>query len=185
MNVTDAINSRRAFRSLDPAEITEELIKDLAKHADLSASCGNRQPWRFVFVYSMNQLAKIHVVLPKGNKWMELSSMIIAVFSSAEDDCIIKERIYHQFDTGMATAFLILRATELGLVAHPVAGFDEAAIKQILNIPEKFQLITLVNVGKHSDSIHPYLSEKQAAIEKERPERYTFERFAYLNQYQG
>ena len=184
MNVTEAINTRRAYRSLDHTEITEELIKDLAYHADLSASCGNHQPWRFVFVYAKNQLANIHAVLPKGNKWMELSSMIIAVFSRADDDCIVKDRIYHQFDTGMATAFLILRATELGLIAHPVAGFDEAAVKQILRIPENNQVITLINVGKHSDLIHPYLSEKQVATEKERPARYPFERFAYLNQYQ-
>jgi len=30
----------------------------------------------------------------------------------------------------MATAFIILRATELGLVAHPIAGYNEDAVKQ-------------------------------------------------------
>ena len=97
--------------------------------------------------------------------------MVIAVFSRAGEDCVVKERIYHQFDTGMAVAFLILRATELGLVAHPVAGYDEAAIKQTLGISENYQVITLVNVRKHSSTIHSYLTEGQAVREKERPTR--------------
>jgi nitroreductase len=33
MDVAQAIRERRAYRSLDPVEITEDLIKDLAKHA--------------------------------------------------------------------------------------------------------------------------------------------------------
>ena len=138
---------------------------------------------RFVFTYDKELLLKIHAVLPKGNKWMELSSMIIAVFSKSSDDCIVKTRIYNLFDTGMATAFLILRAIELGLVAHPVAGYDEDKIKQILEIPNEYQVITLINVGKHSEQIHPYLREKQATIEKERPIRKNFSEFAYMNIY--
>lgn len=183
MNVADAIETRRAYRSLEPAEITDELIRDLARHADLAPSCNNNQPWRFVFVRDTSQLTKIHAALPKNNKWIELASMVIAVFSRAGEDCAVKERIYHQFDTGMGVAFLILRATELGLVAHPVAGFDEVAIKKTLGIPENYQVITLVNVGKHSESIHPYLTESQAAREKERPARYPFEKFAFIDRY--
>ena len=183
MTVTDAIRTRRAYRSLEPVEITEELIRDLAAHAGLSASCFNNQPWRFIFVYDPGQLAKVHAALPKSNKWVELASLIVAIFSKEEDDCRIKGRNYHQFDAGMATATMILRATELGLVAHPIGGYDEEAVKQALGIPAGYQLITLVNVGKHSNKIHPYLTEKQAEAEGERPERLPFERYAYINHY--
>ena len=183
MNVTDAIQTRRAYRSLEPAEITDELIRDLARHAGLAPSCNNNQPWRFVFVRDPAQLAKVHAALPKNNKWIELASMVVAVFSRAGEDCNIKERVYHQFDAGMGTAFLILRATELGLVAHPVAGYDEAAVKQALAIPDEYQIITLVNVSKHSSTIHPYLTEKQAAIEVERPARKPFEGYAHIDRY--
>jgi nitroreductase len=124
MDVKEAIQDRRAYRSLDPIEITEDLIRDLASHAQLSASCNNNQPWRFVFVYEREMLKKMHEAISKGNEWVQRASMIIVVLSKKEYDCIIGERVYHQFDTGMATAFLILRATELGLVAHPIAGYS-------------------------------------------------------------
>jgi nitroreductase len=183
VNVTDSIQTRRAYRSLEPVEITDDLIRDLARHAGLAPSCNNNQPWRFVFVRDPAQLAKMHAALPKNNKWIELASMIVAVFSRAGEDCTVKDRVYHHFDTGMGTAFLILRATELGLIAHPVAGYDEAAVKQALGIPDEYQMITLVNVGRHSGSIHPYLTEKQASIEAERPPRKTFEAYASIDRY--
>ncbi|MCK5260649.1 MAG: nitroreductase family protein [Thermoplasmatales archaeon] len=48
MDVKQAIIKRRAYRSLEPVEITEELIYDLAECARLTASCFNNQPWRYV-----------------------------------------------------------------------------------------------------------------------------------------
>ncbi|HID62754.1 MAG TPA: nitroreductase [Anaerolineae bacterium] len=121
--------------------------------------------------------------MSRGNKWVQAASMIIAVFSQKDLDCLIKGREYFLFDTGMATAFMLLRATEPGLVAHPIAGFNEEAVKEILGIPEEMRLITLVIVGKHSETISPLLSEKQAESEKKRPERLPLEEFAYVNRF--
>jgi nitroreductase len=83
----------------------------------------------------------------------------------------------------MATAFLILRAWDLGLVAHPIAGFDPIKVKAILKIPDEMTLIALVIVGKKKEAIDPILTEKQAGQERQRPERIPFEKFAYINRY--
>ena len=184
MDVKEAIQTRRAYRSLEPVEITEELIKDLCESAQLTCSCNNNQPWRFVFAYAPDVLEKLHGALTKGNTWAQAASMIIAVFSQKDLDCIRRGgREYYLFDTGMATAFMILRATELGLVAHPIAGFNEEAVKEILGIPEEMTLITLLIVGKHSETIGPLLSEKQVERERKRPERLPLEEFAYMNRF--
>lgn len=185
MEVREAIESRRAYRSLDPVEVTNELIRDLAECASLSASCFNNQPWRFVFIRDPGVLKEMHSALSRGNEWIHNASMIIAVFSRPEDDCKIRGRIYHHFDVGMATAFLILRATELGLVAHPIAGYREKRVKEVLGIPEDIQVITLVNVGRHSETILDSLSDQQKEWERVRPERLPFEEFAYVDRYKG
>jgi len=185
MDVKEAIAKRRAYRSLDKVEITEEIVKDLAKHAQLAPSCFNYQPWRYVFVFDKDMLIKMRDALSKGNEWAYDASLIIAVFSRQDLDCVIKERIYYLFDTGLATAFLVLRATELGLVTHPIAGFSEKKAKQILEIPEDMRVITLVIVGKHSKEIKPVLSEKQVGWEKERPERKPLGEYVYFNKYGG
>jgi nitroreductase len=183
MNVKEAINKRRAYRSLDPIEDLDKLIQDFAISAQLAPSCINSQPWKFVFVKDKSQLQKLFTTLTPGNIWVEKASMIIAVFSIPENDCIIKERLYYLFDTGMATAFLILRATELGLVAHPIAGFNEKKAKEILQIPEEMRLITLVIIGKHSQEINPVLSDPMKLGEKKRPSRKKLDEFIFIDNY--
>lgn len=185
MDVKQAIHTRRAYRSLEPVEITDELIGDLAESAQLAPSCFNNQPWRFVFAYDPGVLKKLHGAMSRGNEWVQAASMIIAVFIREDLDCRIKGRNYYLFDTGMATAFIMLRATELGLVAHPIAGYREDQVKEILGIPEDMQVITLVIVGEHSEAIGPLLTERQVESEKERPERLPLEEFAYVNAFRG
>ena len=183
MNLLSIIEKRRAYRSLDPVNITSETVNDLARMAQLSASCFNNQPWRYVFVYEKGKLEELFGALAKGNVWAHKASLIIAVVSTPEYDCRIKGRDYYLFDTGMATAFLILRVTDLGLIAHPIAGYNEEMVKEVLRIPEDLTVITLVIVGKHSKRIARELSEKQVGWEKERPERMPLEQFAFHNEY--
>ncbi len=186
MELDEAMQKRRAFRALEEVEITDEIIEKLAKAARLSPSCFNNQPWNFVFVKDKKKLDKMENVMMQGNEWTQEASLIIAVFSKKEDDCEVQEREYHLFDTGMASAFLQLKATELGLVAHPIAGFDEDDAKELLNIPEEYRLITLINVGKHSDEWedNEILSEEQKEIEKQRPERKNLEEFVYKDKFE-
>ncbi|MFX0069218.1 MAG: nitroreductase family protein [Candidatus Hodarchaeota archaeon] len=183
MDVEQAIKERRAYRSLEPVKITEDLVKDLAESIQLAPSCYNNQPWRFVFVYEDEMLKKMHTALTPGNKWAQHASMIVAVFSRIDYDCQLRGRDYFLFDTGIATAYLVLRATELGLVAHPIAGYSEEVVKEVLNIPEDMKVITLVIFGKHTKEIADYLSENQAELERKRPERLPLGDFAYLNKY--
>ena len=183
MDVKNSIINRRAYRSLEPVEIREELIYDLAECAQLSASCLNNQPWQYIFIYDSKVLMEMHKALSIGNEWARAASMIIAVFSKKEDDCVILDREYYLFDTGMATGSLILRATEIGLVAHPIAGYSPKKTREILGIPDKYDVIALVIVGKHSKNIDNSLSDKQIKAEKERPERKDIDDFVYINRY--
>ena len=183
MNVIEAIKKRRAYRSLDPIEISDDLIRDFAELAKLTPSCANKQPWKFIFIKNKEQLNRIFAVLSAGNEWVKNASMIIAVFSRPENDCIVGNRYYYLFDTGMATAMIILRATELGLVAHPIAGFKEEGTKEILAIPNEMRLITLVIIGKNSKEINPVLSDAMKLGEKQRPPRKKLEDFVYVDNY--
>ena len=182
-NVKKAIEKRRAYRSLESIKINDSLIKELAHIAQIAPSCNNNQPWRFIFVYDKEQLQKLFTTLTQHNNWIEKASMMIAVYSTPKNDCIIKEREYYLFDTGLAVAFIILRATELGLVAHPIAGFNEEKAKEILGIPPEMRLITFINIGKHSKKVNPVLSENMKLGEKQRPPRKALSELMYINKY--
>lgn len=181
MEVLKAIETRRAYRSLEAVKIDPHLLNELQKAASLAPSCFNKQPWRMVFVTDPAVLEGLHGSLNHGNEWLTAASMIVAVYTSKELDCVIGEREYALFDTGMAAAFMILRATELGLVAHPIAGFNPEKAKAILCIPETMTLVTLIGVGKKSQEMSPLLNEQQQKSELERPLRNPLESWAFLN----
>ena len=183
MDVVKAIETRRAYRSLDPFEITDDMVRELARCANLAPSCNNFQPERFVFVYSREMLEKMKPTFNKGNEWCHAASLMIAVFSEKRLDCVIKDREYYLFGTGLAVGFLILRATEMGLVAHPIAGYNPDMVKEVLGIPPENMVVTVILVGKRSPGISPLLSPKQAIGERTRPERFPLEKFAFKDHY--
>jgi nitroreductase len=183
MDLMEIIENRRAYRSLQPVEVNEELVRALATAASLSASCFNKQPWRFIFAYEREVLEQLKGAINKGNEWTRAASMVVAVASRRDLDCLVKDREYYLFDTGMASAFLILKATEMGLVAHPIAGFDEEKVKEVLAIPASLRVIALIIVGRHVLPPNPLLNAKQAEGEKERPERLPLAEIMKLNRY--
>lgn len=182
MDVKEAIEKRRAYRALGPVEATDGLMKELATAAQLTASCFNNQPWKFVFARSKGSLEKVHACLSKNNDWVKSASLIIAAFARKENDCVIKEREYYLFDLGQAVSALALRATELGLVAHPIAGFDNEKVRLALGIPEGNMVLTLVNVGKKIEDLGA-LTPQQAASETARPPRLPLENIYSVDAY--
>ncbi len=183
MFLDDIIEKRRSFRALKKTSLKDDTIKKLAQAARLAPSCYNKQPWRYVFVKDKGVLNGLYETLSSGNEWAKNSSMIIAVFSEKNEDCIVAKRNYYLFDTGMSVGFMLLKATELGLVAHPIAGYSESSAKEVLNIPEKKRLITLIIVGKKTENTE-MLSDEQTETEKKRPKRKKFNEFAFLNKYE-
>ena len=183
MSVKDIIEKRRAYRSIEPVEITESIIDDLANCASLAPSCFNNQPWRFVFVYGEKALEEFRAVLSEGNEWAHYASLYVVPFTKPELDCRIKGRDYDLFDTGMAFAFMMLRATELGLVFHPIAGFDAEKTKKLLSIPDDMTVLTVAIIGKKMKELRPALNDKQKAAEQSRPERLKQDKFIFRNKF--
>ena len=183
MKVGDAIEKRRSYRALEPIDITDAMVKELAWAASMAPSCFNKQPWRFVFVREPEMLKRMHSSLSEGNEWARDSSMLLIVLSKKELDCVIREREYYLFDTGLAVGQMMLLATEMGLVSHAMAGFSPRKTREILGIPDEMAVITIIAFGKHAGHRTPNINDEQWEAEEPRPERLGFPEFAYLERY--
>lgn len=171
MDVADAIRTRRALRVLSDRSIGKEAVNSLVEAARLAPSCFNNQPWHFIFAQGEPALSSVKDALPSGNNWATRAPLIIAVAARRDDDCKLSNgRDYFLFDCGLSVSQLILRAVELGLIAHPIAGYDPGLVKEALRIPEDHVVIALIVCGHRGDD-DSLLSEKQKEIEPERPER--------------
>lgn len=171
MDVSEAVEARRARRVFSEEGVDVEKVRLLAEAARLSASCFNNQPWRLVFCVGEASLAAVKESLSKGNAWATRAPMIVAVAARPPDDCQLSDRReYFLFDCGLAMGQLVLQATALGLTAHPIAGYDPIKAKAALGIPEDHTLITLVICG-YPGTDDSLLSDKQKEAERHRPDR--------------
>ncbi len=171
MEVAEAVDVRRARRVLSERAVEDEKVVALAEAARLSASCFNNQPWRLVFCRGKDALDAVKGALSKGNAWATRSPLIMVVAARPADDCQLSDRRdYFLFDCGLAIGQMELAATAMGLIAHPIAGYDPLKVKAALGIPEDHTVITLVICG-YPGTDDSLLSDKQREAEKSRPER--------------
>lgn len=147
------ISFRRSWRSYSDKKIPEKELIRLIEAAHLAPSCFNNQSWRFQIITDKKILENIYTAIPEGNYWVKYAPALIAVYSTKDDDCVLSNnRDYYLFDTGMATGFLMLQATKMGLLTHAIAGFKPKKIKKMLDISEKATLITLITVGYYGNN---------------------------------
>ena len=182
-NILAAIESRRARRSISERSIARETAELLIRAAHLAPSCANNQPWRFIAVDDPGVLDRVKEHLSGGNYWAKPSPLIVAVTSRPDLDCQIPDgREYYAFGCGMAAMNLMVQATDLGLVAHPIAGFKQAPIKDVLGIPRDNTFITLIILG-HPTADHSALSEKHRAEETSERVRKSLEAVVSWNRF--
>lgn len=171
MRVEEAIGRRRAKRAFLEKRVDSKSKRDLVKAMRLSASCFNNQPWKVILVDENGPLDEIREALSRGNRWATRAPLIIVVTAEREKDCLLPDRRdYFLFDCGLAVGQMMLAATSMDLIAHPIAGYRSEVVREVLSIPEEQVIITLVICG-HPGEDTSLLSEKQLVAEKERPER--------------
>jgi nitroreductase len=196
--VENVIDNRRSLRALDPLGLTDTETRDLADHllksAVLAPSADNSQPWRFVAVYEKGPLDKIRAALAAANQWASACSLFIVVCGSPvlgrtgpSDSGKNGPINYYLFDTGIASAFLMLRATDADLVAHPLAGFDAGKVADAIRLDQSgvsaLEVIALVALGRKSTDgkalarVPPVM----LAAETTRPVRRPFEEIVFHN----
>ncbi len=161
--VNPLIQARRAYRALSEAPVAREVLERLVEAAHLAPSCFNNQPWRFVIAQG-EALERVKAALPGGNYWAKRAPAILALCSHRDLDCKLSDhRDYFLYGCGMATGMLMVQAIQMGLTAHPIAGYDPSAVKEALGIPADYVLITLIVVGKPGDVAT--LSDKHRELE--------------------
>jgi nitroreductase len=171
MDVERAIENRRARRAFDGGPIDSDSIDVLIKAMRLSASCFNNQPWRVLIIDDGESIENVKEALSRGNVWATRAPLIMVITANPEDDCRLSDRRdYFLFDCGLAVGQMLLAATEMGIIAHPIAGYKPEIVRETLSIPEEYVIIALVICGYPSDD-DSLLSEKQLISEDVRPDR--------------
>jgi len=144
--VTTIIRSRHSVRKFKPDALDEKVVREVLECAALAPTARNIQPWLFGVLKNKEMLGKIASLAPNG-KFIQDCAICFAVFGE-------KEEMYYLEDCCAATENLILALQAYGIASCWVAGDKKPyaeEIRTLLNVPEKYTLVSLVAAGNPAE----------------------------------
>lgn len=142
--------SPRAFADRD---VSTDDLKKIFEAARWAASSFNEQPWRFLIGHRSDATyEKIAAALLEFNQtWAKQAPVLILSVAKKTFTQNGKPNDYSIHDTGAATAYLSLQATELGLHTHSMAGFDKEKARELFHIPDDYAIGAVTALGYLGD----------------------------------
>lgn len=151
--VNPLIISRWSPKAMTGEEIPDDVLMSLFEAARWAPSAFNSQPWRFIYAKrDTEHWDRLFDLLNEGNQsWTKNASALMVVLSQRISDYNGKLNKTHAFDTGAAWENLALQAITLGWYAHAMSGvhFDKA--REVLEVPEDYDIHAMIAVGKRGD----------------------------------
>ena len=184
MNVSTAIQTRRAVKSFDPNhKMPKKEREKLLSLALLSPTAFNIQNWRFVVVEDPELLKQIRAASWDQTQVTDASILIILCadlkawekeptryWHSAPapvQDFMVPAigQYYNGLDQvqrdeamrscGIAAQTLMLAAQSMGYDSCPMDGFDFDAVAELINLPDDHAITMFVAIGKGLSEAHP------------------------------
>lgn len=177
MNVTDAIQTRRAVKAFDPEHVMSEVeIERLMGLAMLAPTAFNIQNWRFVLVQDPELRKQIRAVAWDQSQVTDASLLVVLTADTRSwekdpqrywrlaeqpvQDYLVpaihnyyagREQVQRDEamrSCGIAAQTLMLAALDMGYQSGPMDGFDFAAVGKLINLPEDHVIAMFVVIGK-------------------------------------
>ena len=137
-------------RAMSGEEISDTELMRLFEAARWAPSSYNGQPWRFIYAKRNSEYwDKLFNLMVDFNKsWAKNAAALVVIISRKNFEHDDKPSVTHQFDAGAAWENLALQGETQGLVTHGMQGFDYDKARRDLSIPDTFDVMAMVAIGK-------------------------------------
>lgn len=159
----ELVRQRRSIRKYSDREIEAEKIEQLKEAALRSPSSMGHNPWEFVFITDRQLLSWLSTAKPHGAGFLAGARLGIVVCADPEKSTVWIE------DASIATIFIQLAAESLGLGScwiqirerlHSENRPSETFIAELLGIPSKLKIESMVGIGYPAEQKTPHAREK-------------------------
>lgn len=181
LSVAEAAERRRSIRSFSPERIPREDLNQILDIVRLAPSAFNIQPWRFIAVESpeikaqlaqaafnqrqvlsaptvlvlytdmQNALDRVDELLHPGmgeSQKASVRSTILKNFGAMSES---DRETWAAAQGNIALGYLLLALESHGYQSSPMAGFDAAKVKTLLNLPDHVRVPAIVAIGKGTE----------------------------------
>lgn len=170
--------NRWSPRAISGESISDAQLHSLFEAARWAPSEYNLQPWHFVYAKRGTKSFDtfLDLLVDFNKMWADKAAVLVVVVSRHTFDGGQKART-HAFDTGAAWQNLALQASMNGLVAHGMGGFDYDKAKQVLNIPDDYQVQAMIAIGKpgKTEDLPTRMQESEKPSSRKKVQEFAFE----------
>jgi nitroreductase len=178
VDVKEAIKKRRSIRKYTDKPVSDETVRELLEAARLAPSGCNAQPWRFFIVNNTSTMKKLREKSAFQQAFVYRAPLVLVCCGDpgvyqgkyggeyqVEEGSVPKserdrkkmfsivegrEPLRAVRDVSIASGFLVLRATELGLGTSYIGLIKEQVLKEVLHIPDEFVIPFVIAAGYYS-----------------------------------
>ena len=181
----EAIRSRVSIRKYSDDPVTPAEIREVVELAGHAPSAFNVQPWRFIAVtdpetklqlqeaaMGQPQVGQAPVVLVVTSDMEAVLANLDSIIHPAlpEDKAaglkaylessygaqtVEQRAAFGRGQTYIALGYLLVALESLGFGSSPMLGFDPAAVRKVLNLPEHVEIPALVAFGRPAEEGFP------------------------------
>lgn len=175
MQTLEAIKTRRSIRKFKDEAVSHETINKIIEASAYAPSWKNTQTVRYIIIEETalkNAIAKEAVMDFEWNTNIILGAPALVVLASVpnisgyEKDgsySTSKKDKWEMFDAGIAAQTFMLAAHEYGLGSVTMGIFDEAKVKELLNLDETLNVSALIALGH--PAVDPTAPKKKSVEE--------------------
>ena len=168
MNFTELSKSRQSCRKYNPEKaVEEEKITEILEAANLAPSACNSQPYKVAIAKGIKakEVAKATTGMGMNSFTSDAPVMIVIAEGSysktAAMGAKVKGNDYRSIDIGILSAFITLKATELGLGTCILGWFDDKKVRSVCGLDTSVRLI--ITLGYPEDN-YPLRDKKRKNV---------------------
>lgn len=166
METWEVIRTKRAVRDYDDRPLPERVLHRILNAGRLAGSARNAQPWRFIVVREASQRQR----LSRCGRFARHLAHAPCVIVICTD---VQHRRWAAFDAGRAAQNMVLAAWDQGVGSCVTALHDEASAREVLRIPDTFDIQVAIAFGYPSPAgegpIHRFIRERVLRVTGRRP----------------
>jgi nitroreductase len=174
MNVYEAVTKRRSIRQFKDIPVAYDTLERCVNAARLAPTASNHQLCEYVIVDDEQLLSRVLDAInilsgvPKPKEgWSPGSrpkAYIITLVNTTLEAEMGAARTNTDYDVGLAAENMVLVALEQGLGSCIMTSFDRDKLRQVLNIPAKYDIAMVLALGFPDES--PVIEEATDSIER-------------------
>lgn len=159
----ELLRKRRSIREFTSEKIDPGTIETLMEAALRAPSSRGINPWEFILVEDPELMRKLSRAKQHGSEFLKKAPLgIVVCADSAKSDVWIE-------DCSIAAIIIQLTALSVGLGScwaqirnrpHDNNKSAETYVQQLLGLPEKIKVVTIIGIGHPAESKSPLAADK-------------------------